>query len=374
MNPKLKLLIYAPIRWLNAESEYILVLCRSLKEQGVEAVIMGSAGNPMLAEAKKAGLRIEDRFDLLSLNPFKIALTIPRVQRWMQEEQFDIIDIHRSEGFVILASLAKSLKPRPALIRTRQDMRPARTDPLNRWLYNSMDAVIASNQLLAEDLIARLSLDPGKVKVIYFGLNPEEFKPSKSSQEMRSELNIPEHARLIGLSARLAVVKGHEYFLKSAETISKEIPEAMFLVSYRKIEKESDFLVRLEKSPVKDKFLVFGPRDDRANLLNICEIGVLSSVGSEASSRACLEWMALKKPVVATRVGCLPELVIPGETGYLLMPRDSAGMAKAIINLLNHPERAREMGERGHQVFLEKFQEKTMIEKTLQIFSQIIKK
>lgn len=374
MNPKLKLLIYAPIRWLNAESEYILVLCRSLKEQGVEAVIMGSAGNPMLAEAKKAGLRIEDRFDLLSLNPFKIALTIPRVQRWMQEEQFDIIDIHRSEGFVILASLAKSLKPRPALIRTRQDMRPARTDPLNRWLYNSMDAVIASNQLLAEDLIARLSLDPGKVKVIYFGLNPEEFKPSKSSQEMRSELNIPEHARLIGLSARLAVVKGHEYFLKSAETISKEIPEAMFLVSYRKIEKESDFLVRLEKSPVKDKFLVFGPRDDRANLLNICEIGVLSSVGSEASSRACLEWMALKKPVVATRVGCLPELVIPGETGYLLMPRDSAGMAKAIINLLNHPERAREMGERGHQVFLEKFQEKTMIENTLQIFSQIIKK
>lgn len=374
MNPKLKLLIYAPIRWLNAESEYILVLCRSLKEQCVEAVIMGSAGNPMLAEAKKAGLRIEDRFDLLSLNPFKIALTIPRVQRWMQEEQFDIIDIHRSEGFVILASLAKSLKPRPALIRTRQDMRPARTDPLNRWLYNSMDAVIASNQLLAEDLIARLSLDPGKVKVIYFGLNPEEFKPSKSSQEMRSELNIPEHARLIGLSARLAVVKGHEYFLKSAETISKEIPEAMFLVSYRKIEKESDFLVRLEKSPVKDKFLVFGPRDDRANLLNICEIGVLSSVGSEASSRACLEWMALKKPVVATRVGCLPELVIPGETGYLLMPRDSAGMAKAIINLLNHPERAREMGERGHQVFLEKFQEKTMIEKTLQIFSQIIKK
>jgi len=374
LNPKLKLLIYAPIRWLNAESEYILVLCRSLKEQGVEAVIMGSAGNPMLAEAKKAGLRIEDRFDLLSLNPFKIALTIPRVQRWMQEEQFDIIDIHRSEGFVILASLAKSLKPRPALIRTRQDMRPARTDPLNRWLYNSMDAVIASNQLLAEDLIARLSLDPGKVKVIYFGLNPEEFKPSKSSQEMRSELNIPEHARLIGLSARLAVVKGHEYFLKSAETISKEIPEAMFLVSYRKIEKESDFLVRLEKSPVKDKFLVFGPRDDRANLLNICEIGVLSSVGSEASSRACLEWMALKKPVVATRVGCLPELVIPGETGYLLMPRDSAGMAKAIINLLNHPERAREMGERGHQVFLEKFQEKTMIEKTLQIFSQIIKK
>jgi len=374
LNPKLKLLIYAPIRWLNAESEYILVLCRSLKEQGVEAVIMGSAGNPMLAEAKKAGLRIEDRFDLLSLNPFKIALTIPRVQRWMQEEQFDIIDIHRSEGFVILASLAKSLKPRPALIRTRQDMRPARTDPLNRWLYNSMDAVIASNQLLAEDLIARLSLDPGKVKVIYFGLNPEEFKPSKSSQEMRSELNIPEHARLIGLSARLAVVKGHEYFLKSAETISKEIPEAMFLVSYRKIEKESDFLVRLEKSPVKDKFLVFGPRDDRANLLNICEIGVLSSVGSEASSRACLEWMALKKPVVATRVGCLPELVIPGETGYLLMPRDSAGMAKAIINLLNHPERAREMGERGHQVFLEKFQEKTMIENTLQIFSQIIKK
>ncbi len=371
MKEKLKLLIYAPIRWLNAETEYLLVLCRRLKERGVEIVIMGSEGNPMLEAAKKAGLRVEDRFDLLSLNPLKIGLAIPRLKRWMSEEKFDLIDIHRSEGFVILASLARRLHPRPALIRTRQDMRPARTDPINRWTYRSMDKVIVSNQLLAEDLIARLRMDPDKVRVIYFGINPEEFKPAKSPEAMRQELGLRPEWRLVGLSARLAVVKGHQYFLEAAKKISGQMPEARFLISYRKVEKECDFLARLDRSSLKDKFFVFGPRDDRADLLNLCELGAISSVGSEASSRACLEWMALKKPVVATRVGTLPELVIPAETGYLVMPRDSNGLAGAILKLLQNPERAREMGERGYQVFLQNFQEKIMIENTLQILSEL---
>ncbi len=367
----MKLLIYAPIRWLNAETEYILILCRKLKERGVEPVIMGTKGNPMLAEAQKAGLRIEDRFDLLSLNPLKLALTMPRLKKWMAREKFDVVDIHRSEGFVVLARAAKKLDPRPALIRTRQDMRPVRTDPINRRAYDSMDAIIVSNQLLANDLAAKLRLDPQKIRVIYFGIDPEEFRPQTAPAEMRKRLNLDPSCRLVGLSARLAVVKGHEYFLKAAESVSQEIPDARFLVSYRKIEKECDFLERLAKSPSKDKFLIYGPQDDRASLLNLCELGVLSSVGSEASSRACLEWMALGKPVVVTRVGTLPELVSSAENGYLLMPRDSSGLAGAIMTLLKNPDRAREMGARGREIFMEKFQQKIMIEKTLEIFREL---
>jgi glycosyltransferase involved in cell wall biosynthesis len=367
----LKLLIYAPIRWLNAETEYILIMCGKLKERGVEPVIMGSKGNPMLEEAKKAGLRTEDRFDLLNLNPLKLALTMPRLRRWMAREKFEVVDIHRSEGFAVLAGVAKSLNPRPALIRTRQDMRPVRTDPVNRWTYNSMDAIIVSNQLLAHDLAAKLRLDPQKFRVIYFGIDPEEFRPQVAPAEMRKRLNIDPSWRLVGLSARLAVVKGHEYFLKAAEIVSQEIPEIRFLVSYRKVEKESDFLERLAKSPAKDKFFVFGPGQDLPSLLNLCEVGVLSSVGSEASSRACLEWMALSKPVVATRVGTLPELVSSAENGYLLMPRDSSGLAGAIKTLLKNPDRAREMGARGRELFLEKFQQKIMLEKTLSIFREV---
>jgi len=68
------------------------------------------------------------------------------------------------------------------------------------------------------------------------------------------------------------------------------------LVSYRHIEPESNFLALLSRSRLKDKFILSSSSDHYIDLLALCEVGVLSSVGSEASSRACLEWMALKKP------------------------------------------------------------------------------
>jgi len=374
MKTGLKVLIYAPIRWLNAECAYILTLLPRLREQGFEIVLMGSAGNPILEEAKKLGFRVKDEFNLLSLNPFYLGKILGKLKRWLGEEKFDLLSIHRSEGFFLIHRLASRLNPRPALIRVRQDMRPARPDPINRATYQRCDFILVSNQLLAQDLIARLHLPREKVKVVYLGIDPKKFVPRKSAQELRKELGIPSSARLVGISARLAPVKGHKYFLQSARIISEKMPEVRFLVSYRHIEPESNFLALLSRSRLKDKFILSDSSDHYIDLLALCEVGVLSSVGSEASSRACLEWMALKKPVVATRVGVLPELIIPAETGYLVMPRDAQGMAEAILKLLKHPERAREMGEKGYKQLVENFTEEQMVEQTIQYFQQAVEK
>jgi glycosyltransferase involved in cell wall biosynthesis len=371
MKQKKKVLVYAPIRYPNAEIDYILTVCQRLIPRGFEFAVMANPGTPMRESAAKAGLKVEDRFDLTTFNPARLWKNISGLRDWLDQERFDIIDVHRSEGYVLLARLIAKLSPRPALVRTRQDMRPARTDPVNRWAYRSADRIIVSNQLLADDLITRLALEPSKLAVVHYGINPESFQPKKPLDQVRKEKGIDPAWRIVGLSARLGTVKGHQYFLEAAQKISEQVPEARFLISYRMIEKESDFLTRLAKSPLKKKFLLFSPSEDRAEILNLCEVGVLTSVGSEASSRACLEWMVLKKPVVVTRVGTLPELVITGETGYLVMPRYASGTAEAVIRLLKFPDRAREMGERGYDLLKEKFTEDIMIERTVEVFDQV---
>ena len=161
----MKILFYAPIKYPNAEIQYILLLSRKLIKRGFEIVIMASPGNPIVASARNEGLRVEDRFNLLTLNPLKLLALRSGLKGWLAQEKFDLVDVHRSEGFVVLAGIIKGLNPRPALVRTRQDMRPVRMDPINRRAYNSADAIIVSNRLLADDLITRLRLPPEKLKV-----------------------------------------------------------------------------------------------------------------------------------------------------------------------------------------------------------------
>ena len=101
MKQKIKLLIYAPIKYPNAEVEYILLLGRRLLAHDFEIVVMANAGTPMAGSAAGQGLRVEDRFDLTTLNPVKLKKNAAAFRAWMDQERFDIVDIHRSEGFEI---------------------------------------------------------------------------------------------------------------------------------------------------------------------------------------------------------------------------------------------------------------------------------
>ena len=84
-----------------------------------------------------------------------------------------------------------------------------------------------------------------------------------------------------------------------------------------------------------------------SELLAISEVCVLSSCGVEGFSNSIIEYMAAARPVVATDVGGAREAVTEGETGYIVAPGDDIAMADRIISLLQEPEKARAMGERG---------------------------
>jgi len=85
-------------------------------------------------------------------------------------------------------------------------------------------------------------------------------------------------------------------------------------------------------------------REDLPDLLNGCDAGLVTSVGSEANCRAALEFMSTGKPVVATTVGVIPEIIQDGEQGFLVQPRDAAGLAHALQKLVINPVLRRRAG------------------------------
>ncbi len=120
----------------------------------------------------------------------------------------------------------------------------------------------------------------------------------------------------------------------------------------------------------KDVFFI-GRCDNVANLLFASDIGVLSSK-AEGFANAILEYMAGGLPVVATDVGGAREAVAEDKTGYVVPSGDDKTMAARIIDLLNSPERARAMGERGKLIVAEKFSCDRHLQNTLELYDELL--
>lgn len=360
----MKILIAAHIKWYNAEAEYAHRLAKGLSARGHRVVVWGHPGSPLLIRCAADRIETTAFGNPSSLNPSVLSSTMKALERLAPG--FDVFNPHRSEGFVLMAKTARRAGVR--VVRTRGDMRLPRFPLFNAPAYRALDRLIVANDLLRGELILRLGLDPERVATVHFGIGPNELRPRGSQEEARRELGIGPEARLVGMMGRIGKVKGHEFLLRAAEKVVKSVPEARFLLLYRDIEREDEFLPTLRKSPLRDRFLLAGPRDNPADLMQLCEVGVIPSVGSEAHCRVALEWMDLGIPVVGSRVGVIPEIVVHGETGFLVQPRYSETIADCLLQLLQHPERARRMGVAGKNRLIERFTEDRMVEGCLAKF------
>ncbi len=146
---------------------------------------------------------------------------------------------------------------------------------------------------------------------------------------------------VVGMIARMDPVKGHAVLLDAAQVLKPKVSGLKILcagegpvlkrLSWRLQPQGLDGVVRFE-----------GRVADRWTFLAGCRIGVVASTGSEAVSRASLEWMAAGRPLIATKVGGIPDLVDDGMTGLLIPPGDAAALAAAVQDLARRPR-----GRRG---------------------------
>jgi glycosyltransferase involved in cell wall biosynthesis len=120
-----------------------------------------------------------------------------------------------------------------------------------------------------------------------------------------------------------------------------------------------------------DRIQFLGRRKDVEKIVNSFSIGVLATF-TEGISNSIMEYMVMAKPVVATACSGSSELVLDGETGFLVPPGDPAALADRIAYLLDHPEEALRMGQAGKKHIEQHFSLKTMVDKTVEIYEQAI--
>ena len=175
----------------------------------------------------------------------------------------------------------------------------------------------------------------------------------------------------VGMIARLDPVKGHGVLIDAAQILKPEIPGLKFTCAG-----EGRLLEGLRRSlparGLSDTVHFLGRVAEKWSFLSACRLGVVASTGSEAVSRAALEWMAAGRPLVAARVGGLVDLVDDGVTGLLVPPGDAAALARALRSLLGDGARAEAMGRAARARWEERFSPAPFYEATQRVYEEAI--
>ena len=344
---KLNILQVINVRWYNACAHYAVTLSLGLARRGHNLLVVGDPDSPPIREAKKKGLEVFEEIKLSTKNPFELVRNIFRLKNLLTERNIEIVNVHRGEGHT-LSALTRNLNGlRLPIVRTRGDVRPPRNDVFCKWLNRyGTDAVIAANRALQKSYLDHLSMPKDRVSLIPLGIDQEEFKPTGQRTALRQKYGIDENCIVVGLLGRLSPIKGHLDFIEAAGIVVKRFPETRFLIAGGEAQLTLSGLKRqIDRSGQSENFILLGIVEDVRELLEILDIGVVASVGSEAICRQALEYMAFGLPVVGTDINAVPETIQEGVNGYVVPPGRPGKMAAAIERLLFDPDLRRRFGE-----------------------------
>lgn len=237
------------------------------------------------------------------------------------------------------------------------------TYTIGRAILKTVDNVV----LLGKNLVKYalwMGVTSYKISINSLGIDIQEFKPRKRADEIRKELGILSKEIVIAFVGRLEPVKGVKYLLKAAETICRKTENVRFLVV-------GDGPLRSKLQDCSDAQIIFtGWRNDVADLLNASDMLVLPSL-SEGLPISILEAYAVGKPVIASNVGAVSEVVIDGYTGLLIPPKNWKQLADVLLYFISNLESMRRMGIHGKKLVEKKYKWDNILDTYEQIYCSV---
>ena len=309
---------------------------------------------------------------------FKDLHALWQVYRLLRREKYDLIHTHNSKGGFI-GRLAAKLAGGPPVIHGVHGYAFHDNEPwFRRTLFFTLEkmarkwsaGIICISQPLVDLWVQRKLAEPEKIRKIYSGIDVREFKKADSRKKIRKELGLKPDQIAAGQVSKLWEGKGHEDIINACPLIFTEVPDLkVFFAGDGPIREKLEEMVF--KNGLQERVIFLGHCDNIAEVTSALDIAVLAS-HYEGMGRVILEAMAASLPVVATRVGGIPDLVVDRETGILVEPHNPEQLAQSIIYLASYPKLRRQMGEAGKKSVDRRFTVDTMIEQIDQLYQEVL--
>jgi glycosyltransferase involved in cell wall biosynthesis len=354
--------------------KHLLSLVKGLRGRGHTADVAFFKNPSMVGPFSETGATL---FDLSARGTFS-PLLLPKLAGILRQGRYQVVHTHllKADTYGTLAGVVAGT---PVRVASKHNDERALLKPavaLVHGLISRLDhRVVALSDYVALYVATLGRVDSTRISRIYYGLPASSAEADDAGRRLRTELGIPYQAPLLATVGRLTEQKGLLYLLEAMAIVHRQLPEARLLVvgdaQDGRDEYKQGLLRTRAKLGLEETVLFTGVRDDVPAVMRAIDLFVMASLW-EGFGLVFLEAMAAAKPIVATRVSAIPEVVADGVTGLLVPPQDSGALAEAMLLLLNAPERGRQMGKAGLIRLQEHFTEERMVDEIECLYLELL--
>ena len=359
-----------------AQENTLLTVQGLARMPGYEAALITGPGlgpeGDMVPDAKESGVGVVV-IDAMrrAINPWRDLAAYRALRRWMREHHPDIVHTHSSKAGILARKAAKDEKV-PRIVHTIHglpfhDYEKAWVNKLyialerNAARYTGL--IISVADAMTAKAVAAGVAPREKFVTVYSGMNVEPFiNGQHDPAAVRGSLGISHDDLVVGVIARISPLKGHEFIIRAAPKILKQHPDVRLLfVGDGHIRSEMEELAR-EKGVFK-RIVWAGLRDYREipELISAMDLVVHTSL-REGLARVLPQALLSGVPVVSYDVDGAREVVVNGETGWLVEPESVGGLSGAVCEVLDDLNAARAMAQVGRQICERRFRGEVMVE------------
>jgi glycosyltransferase involved in cell wall biosynthesis len=343
------------INWLNAHGHQAWLVC-----------------NPGSQVHSKAS-ELQTRLVTMPLRRRIDPLCSWRLWRFCRQNQVDLLKAYSSKDHWICLPLYFCGIP---LSRARCITDPIGSKGRAFVFKHGCSQIVADASVIKRHLVAEHGVDPAKIEVIGSAVDLEKFKPPRDRAKFRREIGVDDDTALIGNVGMIRPDKGQLVLVEAAPLVLQKRPDVRFVI----VGQGTGILKRginvrnaIDQAGLADRIIMAGYRWDTPDVYAACDMIVIASLRTEASPIVLREAFASGRPVIATKVGDIPEILRDRENGLLIEPGDTQALANAIMEFITDPNLAAYCAANGLRYATEHFSFDTMMEKKLQADALILR-
>jgi len=378
--------LFSDWKW-TGPAEPVLNLCRELEKRGHEVLLAYrrpplEVSDSIEKRVRETGIRATGQFRLnhaLKLyNGFAVGDNLHdfiQLPRFFERKRFDIVNVHQTHGHVIGGLAARRSSHGILIIRTDHKRDPLKPTWGNRFLLKRYtDGLMTFSEISRKAYCDSYSFPVERTEKITPALDWKTIESRRPFRDMRQEFGIGGTDPVVGTVARFQRYRRTEILLRAIKLLAAEFPSIKGLLVGRSSQMKESVIKPMEQLGLGGQVVLAGYRtEDYFDTIAAMDIFVFLMAGSDGTGRAMREAMALGKPIVASNVGGITDLVAHGKNGFLVPPRNPKDLAKYIQILLEDKEKREKMGLAGKEMAVN-FSDEIMVESISKMYNELLTK